>query len=87
MALNAPFQGSAADVIKIAMVRLDRALSEKGHATKLLLQVHDELVLEAPDEEVEAVRALVREIMEGAAQLRVRLAVHVGSGADWLSAK
>ena len=87
MALNAPFQGSAADVIKIAMVRLDRALSEKGYAAKLLLQVHDELVLEAPEEEVEAVKALVCEIMEGAAQLRVRLAVHVGSGGDWLSAK
>ncbi len=87
MALNAPFQGSAADIIKIAMVRLDRALSEKGYAAKLLLQVHDELVLEAPEGEVEAVQALVREIMEGAAQLRVRLAVHVGSGGDWLSAK
>jgi DNA polymerase-1 len=87
MALNAPFQGSAADIIKIAMVRLDEALSGKGYATKLLLQVHDELVLEAPEEEVEPVQALVREIMEGAAQLRVRLAVHVGSGSDWLSAK
>ncbi len=87
MALNAPFQGSAADIIKIAMVRLDRALEEKGLAARLLLQVHDELVLESPDREVEGVRAVVREVMEGAAQLRVRLAVEVGSGRDWLSAK
>jgi DNA polymerase-1 len=87
MALNAPFQGSAADIIKIAMVRLDRELSRRGSGAKLLLQVHDELVLEAPDEEVPAIRKLVGDVMEGAAQLRVRLAVHVGSAGDWLSAK
>ena len=87
MALNAPFQGSAADIIKIAMVRLDRALADAKLETRLLLQVHDELVLEAPDAEVERAAALVRSVMEGAAQLRVRLAVDVGSGTDWLSAK
>jgi DNA polymerase-1 len=87
MALNAPFQGSAADIIKIAMVRLDRELSRRSSGAKLLLQVHDELVLEAPDEEVPAIRKLVGDVMEGAAQLRVRLAVHVGSAGDWLSAK
>jgi DNA polymerase-1 len=87
MALNAPFQGSAADVIKIAMLRLDRALSERKLRSRLILQVHDELVLEAPDEEVEPVESLVREVMEGAASLKVRLAVDVGSGPDWLSAK
>jgi len=87
MALNAPFQGSAADVIKIAMVRLDSALAREGLAARLLLQVHDELVLEAPEEEVEAVKALVRQVMEGAAQLSVRLAVQVGSGVNWLKAK
>ena len=87
MALNAPFQGSAADIIKIAMVRLDRALAEQGLATRLLLQVHDELVLESPNEEVERAGALVRDVMESAAALRVRLAVAVGSGNDWLSAK
>jgi DNA polymerase-1 len=87
MALNAPFQGSAADVIKIAMVRLDRRLSEAGLATRLLLQVHDELVLEAPDEEIESARSLVSEVMEGAASLRVRLAVEVGTARDWMSAK
>jgi DNA polymerase-1 len=87
MALNAPFQGSAADIIKIAMIRLDQGLARRSLATRLILQVHDELVLEAPGAEVEAVSALVREVMEGAAQLKVRLAVEVGSGQDWLSAK
>jgi DNA polymerase-1 len=87
MALNAPFQGSAADIIKVAMVRLDGALAERGLAARLLLQVHDELVLEAPAEEVEPVSELVRSVMEGAATLAVRLDVQVGSGKDWLSAK
>jgi DNA polymerase-1 len=87
MALNAPFQGSAADIIKIAMIRLDRELSQRGGGTKLLLQVHDELVLEAPEDEVEDVKALIRSVMEGAASLRVRMSVRVGSGRDWLSAK
>jgi DNA polymerase-1 len=87
MALNAPFQGSAADIIKIAMIRLDRALEERKLSTRMLLQVHDELVLEAPDAEVEEAKALVCSVMEGAAQLRVRLDVGVGSGQDWLSAK
>jgi DNA polymerase-1 len=87
MALNAPFQGSAADIIKIAMVRLDRALADGGLSTHLLLQVHDELVLEAPESEVNAVEALVVEVMEGAANLKVRLAVEIGTGANWLEAK
>ena len=87
MALNAPFQGAAADIIKIAMIRLHTALSEAGLAARLVLQVHDELVLEAPSAEVPEVSRVVREVMEGAAQLKVRLAVDVGSGPDWLSAK
>ena len=87
MALNAPFQGSAADIIKIAMVRLDRALAQEGFAARLLLQVHDELVLEAPADEVRALSATVRRVMEEAAQLKVHLAVDVGSGDNWLSAK
>ena len=87
MALNAPFQGAAADIIKIAMIRLHTALSEAGLAARLVLQVHDELVLEAPSGEVPEVSRVVREVMEGAAQLKVRLAVDVGSGPDWLSAK
>jgi DNA polymerase-1 len=87
MALNAPFQGTAADVIKIAMIRLDDALREGGHDARLVLQVHDELVLEAPADEVPELLRLVPEVMEGAAQLKVRLAVDIGSGPNWLAAK
>jgi DNA polymerase-1 len=87
MALNAPFQGSAADIIKIAMVRLDQALAQEGSGARLLLQVHDELVLEAPTEEVSDLSATVRRVMEGAARLRVHLAVDVGAGDNWLDAK
>ncbi|HTY40743.1 MAG TPA: DNA polymerase I [Thermoanaerobaculia bacterium] len=87
MALNAPFQGTAADIIKIAMIRLDDALRSSGLATRLVLQVHDELVLEAPDAEIDRASALVRETMEGAATLKVRLAVDVGTGRNWLEAK
>jgi DNA polymerase I len=87
MALNAPFQGSAADIIKLAMIELDRRIAERGFSARLLLQVHDELVLEAPEDEVEEVKTLVVAVMEGAAKLRVRLKVQVGAGKDWLSAK
>ncbi|HEY1250604.1 MAG TPA: DNA polymerase I [Thermoanaerobaculia bacterium] len=87
MALNAPFQGTAADVIKIAMIRLDEALRTRGTGARLVLQVHDELVLEAPEKEVPDIERLVREVMEGAADLKVRLAVDVGSGPNWLAAK
>jgi DNA polymerase-1 len=86
-AQNAPLQGSAADLIKLAMVRLHRALRDGGLAAHLLLQVHDELVLEAPREEVARVSALVRSCMEGAAQLKVPLVVDVGVGDNWLDAK
>jgi DNA polymerase-1 len=86
-AQNAPLQGSAADLIKIAMVRIHRALAEGGFAARLLLQVHDELVLEAPHAEVERVAALVKQYMEGAAELKVPLVVDVGVGDNWLDAK
>jgi DNA polymerase-1 len=85
--VNAPFQGTAADIIKIAMIRLDAALAEKGLKSRLVLQVHDELVLESPESEVSTVERLVGEVMEGAAQLKVRLAVDVGTGQNWLEAK
>jgi DNA polymerase-1 len=86
-AQNAPLQGSAADLIKIAMARIHRALAEGSFAGRLLLQVHDELVLEAPQDEVERVAALVKEHMEGAAELKVPLVVDVGVGDNWLDAK
>jgi DNA polymerase-1 len=87
VAQNAPLQGSAADLIKIAMVRLHRALGAERSSARLVLQVHDELVLEAPAAEVARTAALVREHMEGAATLRVPLVVEVGVGDNWLEAK
>jgi DNA polymerase-1 len=87
MAVNAPFQGSAADIIKIAMIRLAETLPKSGLGARLVLQVHDELVLEAPEAEAARASGLVREVMEGAAQLKVHLAVDVGSGPNWLEAK
>lgn len=87
MAQNAPFQGSAADIVKIAMIRVDRRLAGEGLSARLLLQVHDELVFEAPEEEIDRLRALAVEEMEGAAALAVPLKVDVGSGANWLEAK
>jgi DNA polymerase-1 len=85
-AINAPFQGGAAEVIKRAMVRLPRALKQAGLGGRMLLTVHDELVLEVPEGEVEATGALVREVMESVATLRVPLAVEIGHGRSWAEA-
>ncbi|WP_034385160.1 DNA polymerase I [Deinococcus sp. YIM 77859] len=85
LAYNMPVQGTAADIIKIAMVRLDHELAARG--AHLLLQVHDELLIEAPEEEADRVAALTREVMEGAAQLSVPLAVEVGIGPNWYDTK
>ncbi|HLK43886.1 MAG TPA: DNA polymerase I, partial [Thermoleophilia bacterium] len=86
MALNAPIQGSAADIIKIAMLRVDKALTAGGYKSRVLLQVHDELVLEVVDAERSAVEELVRHEMGSAYRLRVPLDVSVGFGKDWQSA-
>jgi DNA polymerase I len=86
MALNAPIQGSAADVIKVAMLNVERAIEAAGLRSRMLLQVHDELVLEVAAGEHEALEALVRREMAGAAQLSVPLEVSVGYGASWDSA-
>jgi DNA polymerase-1 len=86
MALNAPIQGSAADIIKVAMLRVDRALRDADLRSRMLLQVHDELVLELVDAERETVEALVRREMGGAYELSVPLEVSVGLGRDWDSA-
>jgi len=86
-AQNTPLQGSAADLIKIAMIRIHAALRAGRLRTRLLLQVHDELVLEAPEGEIEAAVGVVRTHMEGAAQLNVPLVVDVGIGPNWLEAK
>jgi DNA polymerase-1 len=83
MALNAPIQGSAADIIKVAMLRLERALQEAGAGSRMLLQVHDELVLEIAPGERADVEALVRREMGGAVEMDVPLDVSVGVGASW----
>lgn len=85
-ATNSPLQGSAADLIKVAMIRIARALGA-GHRARLLLQVHDELLVEAPEGEAQAVARLVKKEMEGAASLRVPLVVSIGIGSSWLDAK
>jgi DNA polymerase-1 len=85
MAFNMPVQGTAADLMKLAMVKLFPRLEEMG--ARMLLQVHDELVLEAPKERAEAVARLAKEVMEGVYPLAVPLEVEVGIGEDWLSAK
>jgi DNA polymerase-1 len=87
VAQNAPIQGSAADLIKIAMIKIGAALREPGVNARMLLQVHDELVFEVPGPEVDAVTALVRAEMEGAASLSVPLVVDAGVGDNWLETK
>jgi DNA polymerase I len=84
-AVNSPIQGTAADLIKLAMVRIDRALA--GFESKLLLQVHDELVLEAPPGELDVVGQIVKKEMEGVCELAVPLLVEVGTGINWRDAK
>jgi DNA polymerase-1 len=86
MAVNTPIQGAAADIIKRAMLAVHAALQARGLQTKLLLQVHDELVLDVPDDERIEVERLVRDAMVGAAKLHVPLEVAVGHGRTWLSA-
>ena len=83
MAMNAPVQGTASDMIKIAMVRMQAALVARGLRARMLLQVHDELLFEAPTEEVDAVTALAREIMASALPLKVPVVVDVKAGDDW----
>ncbi len=83
MATNAPIQGTAADLVKIAMVRMARELEERKLRSRMLLQVHDELLFESPDDEVDALRALATEVMESALSLDVPLKVDVKTGADW----
>ncbi len=87
LAMNAPIQGSAADIIKLAMVRIDRLLDERGMGSRIILQVHDELLLETPEAERDEMVMLLRSVMEGAASMRVPLLVEVGYGANWKEAK
>jgi len=86
-AVNSPIQGTAADIIKIAMIRIHQALQERRLSAKILLQVHDELVIEVPEAEAEATRALVQEEMEGAAALLVPLKVDLNVADNWMDMK
>jgi DNA polymerase-1 len=82
-AINTPIQGSAADLIKVAMIRIDQALAEKKLSSAMLLTVHDELVFEVPPDELKIVTQLVKEIMEGVWKLKVPLVVNVAQGSNW----
>ena len=86
-AQNSPLQGSAADLIKVAMTRIHRAIRQEGLRSRMLLQVHDELVFEVPPEELERMRELVRSHMENVVKLKVPLVVDLGVGPNWLEAK
>lgn len=86
-AMNTPIQGTAADVIKLAMIRMQESLREKGLKSRMLLQVHDELVFEVPQDELEAMQQLVPEVMESALELNVPLKVDVNYGQSWYDAK
>ncbi len=82
-AINAPIQGGAADIIKRAMIKLPDALTDAGLNARMLLQVHDELIFEVPDAEMDKTMALVKQVMEGAAHLSVPLVVDAGTGVNW----
>jgi DNA polymerase-1 len=86
-AVNTPLQGTAADLIKMAMIRIDRHLQQQRMRSRLLLQVHDELVLESPPEEAAELRQLIKSEMEGVYRLRVPLVVDTGTGPNWRDAK
>lgn len=87
-AMNAPIQGTAADVIKLAMIQIDRKLENELPDAHMLMQVHDELVFEAPEKDQEKLQAIIRETMEGVLPHdKVTLKVDIGVGANWCEAK
>jgi DNA polymerase-1 len=86
-AVNTPLQGTAADLIKMAMIRIDRELEKRGSQARMLLQVHDELVLEAPPDEAEELKGYIKKEMESVYALEVPLVVDVGAGSNWRDAK
>ncbi len=87
VAMNSPIQGTAADIIKLAMVNTYNALKDGGYKAKLILQVHDELIIEAPENEVESVKALLVSEMENALELEVKLSVETSTGQNWYECK
>ncbi len=87
MATNSPIQGTAADLIKLAMINIQRELARRDGQARMLLQVHDELLFEVPTSELEEVSALVKEEMENALELAVPIAVEIGVGRNWYETK
>jgi DNA polymerase-1 len=83
MAINMPVQGTSADIIKVAMINLDREIDKRQLKSKMLLQVHDELIFEVPETELEEMRQLVPEIMSTALKLSVPLKVDIKTGKNW----
>ena len=86
VAMNAPIQGTAADIMKIAMLRVWRRLKREGLQARMILQIHDELLIEAPVAEQKTVETILEEEMRGSADLKVPLEVEAHSGADWFEA-
>ena len=87
VAINSPIQGTAADIIKMAMINIQNTLEEKGLESRMILQVHDELIFEVPDSEVDTMKALIKEKMETVVELKVPLTVDVGVGQNWYELK
>ena len=86
-AMNMPLQGSSADIIKIAMLRVYKRLKTDGYKAKLIMQVHDELIIDCPEAEKEAVAKILKEEMEKSVDLSIRLDVDAGIGKNWFDAK
>jgi DNA polymerase-1 len=87
MALNTPIQGTSADILKLAMIEIDKKLNEGKYKTKMLLQVHDELIFDVPNDELEVIKELVRDTMENIYKLSVPLKVSIEYGKNWYEAK
>jgi DNA polymerase-1 len=86
-AINMPIQGTSSDIVKIAMLHVDEALRRENLRARMIMQVHDELLIEAPVDEVESVTTLLRREMERAVELDVPLEVEIGAGDNWMDAK
>ena len=87
IAMNSPIQGTAADIIKIAMIRVHKKLKEGNYKSRLILQIHDELLIETKENERKEVRKILEEEMMGAAQLKVPLSIDIEEGKTWYEAK
>ena len=86
-AINMPIQGTASDIVKIAMLKVDAALKRENLKTRIIMQVHDELLLESPNDEVERAMETVKKEMDSAVKLDVPLIVEIGAGDNWMNAK